>query len=63
MELDTDSLTTEQEWVTQPPKTEVTAMQWDSTNEWDLGEWLNGVNYQGRIGPNEWGGIYTNTSA
>ena len=30
-------------------------MQWGATNDWDLNEWLNGVNYHGWIGSNGWG--------
>ena len=30
-------------------------MPWGATNEWGLNEWLNDVNYQRRIGPNERG--------
>ena len=54
MELDTDSITTETERATQPPKAENAPMVWASTNDWGENEWRGDLNLQGWL-TNGWG--------
>ena len=55
MELDTDSLATEEEGAGKQPKKAITPTEWGPTNTMNYNERSDGLNYRNRRGPNEWG--------